>query len=450
MVSDDVHRGRVALRARPIRSTWPSRSTSWTGWRRTRRSRRSAPRRSRSGRSPSASESTPVMLAGGQHRRRAAAVHSVRRGALAHALGAARARQARSDAASTEELRTWKSERCMRSSAVVALGAIAFAVLRSPEKGQRKGPPPRPVAGAQGERHRQARADQRQEREDGAGEDGRERVARHVAGRLEGGSAGRQAAARRPREADLRRRRVGEPGRSRPSSASPTARARTWWPRTAAGATLADLHIGKTVGGYTMMRVDGKNDTWQATGIYPYTVGARALGLARPRHLRADRGRHRQADRRGAGRQAGAASATAATRTSRTTPSGRSSRPPATAPKTSADLDMAQANAVGAGAVEPARLRLRRRQEGRRRQRQAGADGRRPRAKRTRCGSAASTGDDVLRGVERFAAGLHGQEVLDRAHRAASRSTTATRRSSRSRKRTCLGRDHRRQATRRR
>src|SRR5438067_12331084 len=30
--------------------------------------------------------------------------------------------------------------------AMVALGAIAFAVLRSPEKGQRKGPPPRPVA----------------------------------------------------------------------------------------------------------------------------------------------------------------------------------------------------------------------------------------------------------------------------------------------------------------
>src|SRR3954467_10979058 len=30
--------------------------------------------------------------------------------------------------------------------AVVALGAIAFAVLRAPEKGQRSGPPPRPIA----------------------------------------------------------------------------------------------------------------------------------------------------------------------------------------------------------------------------------------------------------------------------------------------------------------
>ena len=34
--------------------------------------------------------------------------------------------------------------------AVVALGAIAFAVMRAPEKGQRKGPPPRPVADDQG------------------------------------------------------------------------------------------------------------------------------------------------------------------------------------------------------------------------------------------------------------------------------------------------------------
>ena len=30
--------------------------------------------------------------------------------------------------------------------AVIALGGIAFAVLRSPEKGQRQGPPPRPIA----------------------------------------------------------------------------------------------------------------------------------------------------------------------------------------------------------------------------------------------------------------------------------------------------------------
>jgi hypothetical protein len=30
--------------------------------------------------------------------------------------------------------------------AVLAVGALALAVQRSPEKGQRKGPPPRPVA----------------------------------------------------------------------------------------------------------------------------------------------------------------------------------------------------------------------------------------------------------------------------------------------------------------
>ena len=159
-VSDMYIAGVGALRAglsdRPARS----RSTSWTGWRRTRRCRRSAPRRSRRGRSPTRSDSTPTVLAGGQHRRRAAAVHPVRRGPLAHALGAARARQAVS--AQRGAIGHGKADTLSRSSAVVALGAIAFAVLRAPEKGQRSGPPPRPVAGGQGGRRADARADQRQ------------------------------------------------------------------------------------------------------------------------------------------------------------------------------------------------------------------------------------------------------------------------------------------------
>jgi hypothetical protein len=44
------------------------------------------------------------------------------------------------------------------------------------------------------------------------------------------------------------------------------------------GKTLADLHIGKTVGGYTMVRVGDKKETWQASGLYPYTVGRAPSG----------------------------------------------------------------------------------------------------------------------------------------------------------------------------
>src|SRR5262249_36383971 len=34
--------------------------------------------------------------------------------------------------------------------------------------------------------------------------------------------------------------------------------------------TLADLRIGKSVGGYTMIRLAGKNEVWQGSGIFPY------------------------------------------------------------------------------------------------------------------------------------------------------------------------------------
>src|SRR5260370_98858 len=34
--------------------------------------------------------------------------------------------------------------------------------------------------------------------------------------------------------------------------------------------TLADLRIGKSVGGYTMVRLAGKNEVWQGSGVFPY------------------------------------------------------------------------------------------------------------------------------------------------------------------------------------
>ena len=102
----------------------------------------------------------------------------------------------------------------------------------------------------------------------------------------------------------------------------------------ASGKTLADLHVGKPVGGFTMMRVDGKKETWQASGAVPVHHRQGPVGLARPRHLRArppptstsSRSRRRAASwccQGGGGRQGQA----------RPTPSGRSTRPRATRPR---------------------------------------------------------------------------------------------------------------------
>jgi hypothetical protein len=48
--------------------------------------------------------------------------------------------------------------------------------------------------------------------------------------------------------------------------------------RSGGGNVLCDLHVGKTVGSFTMIRVDGKSDTWQAGGLYPYIVGRAPSG----------------------------------------------------------------------------------------------------------------------------------------------------------------------------
>ena len=183
------------------------------------------------------------------------------------------------------------------------------------------------------------------------------------------------------------------------------------------GATLVDLHVGKTVGGYTMMRVDGKNETWQASGIYPYTVARAPSGWRDHAIFALTAGRHRQAHRRGAGRQAGVAAR-------RRRRQGQAER-----------RQVEDRRDLGDGAEDVGRSRH-------------GA-GQRRRCRGCRTCTPSDFADDKkvdqvkgtlaltvdvkgtphtlwvggeqgrrrLRGVERLAAGLHRQEVLDRAHR---------------------------------
>jgi hypothetical protein len=47
----------------------------------------------------------------------------------------------------------------------------------------------------------------------------------------------------------------------------------------AGGKTVADLLVGKMVGGYTMARTPGKDDVWQSSGLFPYAVSKDPKGF---------------------------------------------------------------------------------------------------------------------------------------------------------------------------
>ncbi|MCU1279758.1 MAG: hypothetical protein JWM53_3304 [bacterium] len=156
--------------------------------------------------------------------------------------------------------------------AVVALGAIAFAVLRAPEKGQRKGPPPQPVPAIKAsdvstleltndknEKTELVRASASEWRIKSPGDwKADQQGVKQVLDGLEKLTFADVASQNVDKQAEL--------GVADGKGARVVA-------RTGGGGLLADLHIGKAVGGFTMVRVDGKNDTWQAGGLYPYVVG---------------------------------------------------------------------------------------------------------------------------------------------------------------------------------
>lgn len=155
--------------------------------------------------------------------------------------------------------------------AVVALGAIAFAVLRSPEKGQRKGPPPRPIAEIKAaDVGKLELTNDKNEKtvldKTGASEwrvkspgdwKADQQGVKQVLDGLEKLTFADVASQNVDKQAEL--------GVADGKGARIVV-------KNGGGATLADLHVGKTAGGYTMVRVDGKNDTWQAGGLYPYAI----------------------------------------------------------------------------------------------------------------------------------------------------------------------------------
>jgi len=159
---------------------------------------------------------------------------------------------------------------------VLVLVGIAFAVMRSPEKGQRSGPAPRPVPVVKA-------ADiltleltsDKNEKTVLSRQSGQWRVTspgdwkadqqgvKQVLDGLEKLTFNDVASQNVDKQAEL--------GVADGKGARIVA-------KNAKGDAVVDLHVGKSVGGYTMMRVDGKSDTWQASGLYPYTISRAPSG----------------------------------------------------------------------------------------------------------------------------------------------------------------------------
>jgi hypothetical protein len=159
--------------------------------------------------------------------------------------------------------------------AVIALGGIAFAVMRAPEKGQRQGPAPRPVpeikandiaqlelTNDKGETTKLERSGAEWRVKSPGDYKADQQAVKMVLDGLEKLTFSDVASENPEKQAELG---VAD-GKGARVVAKNGAR------------TIADLHIGNSVGGYTMVRVDGKKETWQASGLYPYTVGRAPSG----------------------------------------------------------------------------------------------------------------------------------------------------------------------------
>ena len=154
--------------------------------------------------------------------------------------------------------------------AVVALGAAAFMVLRSPPKGERQGPAPRPIPEIKAaDVARLEVTNAKQEKTVLENNGGQWRIT------APGDWKADQNAVKQLTEA-LGRLSFGDSVSENADKHAELGVAEGKAPRVVAkdagGKTLADLWIGKTIGGYTMARVAGKNEVWQESGVYPYVL----------------------------------------------------------------------------------------------------------------------------------------------------------------------------------
>jgi len=160
--------------------------------------------------------------------------------------------------------------------ALVVLGLGAWLTLRAPEKGQRSGPPPRPVAAIKAtEVAHLELTNEKQEKTvlDKKGDAWRitapaDQAADQSAVKTLTDGLEKLAFADVVTESEAKHEELGvKEGKAQHLVA-----------KSGAGAVLADVLIGKSVGGFTMLRVAGKNDVWQATGLFPYMINREPKG----------------------------------------------------------------------------------------------------------------------------------------------------------------------------
>jgi hypothetical protein len=160
--------------------------------------------------------------------------------------------------------------------ALVVLGLGAWLTLRAPEKGQRSGPPPRPVAAFKGAdvAHLEI-TNEKQEKTvlDKKGDAWRitspaDQPADQSAVKTLLDGLEKLGFADVVTEAEAKHEELGvKEGKAQKILA-----------KSGTGATLIDAAIGKSVGGFTMLRLVGKNEVWQANGLFPYMLNREPKG----------------------------------------------------------------------------------------------------------------------------------------------------------------------------
>ena len=154
--------------------------------------------------------------------------------------------------------------------AVVALGAGAYFAMRAPEKGERVGPAPRPVATFKSAEvtHLELTTEKQEkttlDKKDGAG-----RVtAPHDWPADQAGVKSLLDGLDKLAFGDI----VTENKDKHEELGVVDGKAAHLVAKSASGKTLADLIIGKAISGFTMVRPAGKDEVWQATGLYGYML----------------------------------------------------------------------------------------------------------------------------------------------------------------------------------
>jgi hypothetical protein len=159
--------------------------------------------------------------------------------------------------------------------AVVLLGAVAFAVMRSPEKGQRKGPPARPIAAFKSADVTALEVtSEKQEKVSLAKKDGKWQITAPKEWAADG--AGIKSLLEGLERLGFQD--VVTEGKEKHEELGVVEGKAVRVVAKGGSGTLADFFMGKSIAGFTMIRPAGSDKVYQGTGMYAYMVNRDAKG----------------------------------------------------------------------------------------------------------------------------------------------------------------------------